>query len=176
MCADELTPPLGDFAQWLSSKRRIADDDQALGQSAMLGHGDYPRLLKAARSARDALPDAAPARFEVLQLLTASSGSDGPRPHEVTTTRGFRVTLAYDEGAATELPSICVLVTCPPDLIDVVAGQIVFLWTGAHRFELGHFDSEGKAIGTLPAGIDISPSDVALGRVTLEEPPAPTDR
>ena len=176
MSADELTPPLGDFAQWLMSKRRIFDGDRAPGQSGVLGHGDYARLLEAARGARDAVPESAPARFEVLQLLTASSGSDGPRPGEVTTARGFRVTLAYDEGAPTKPPSICVLVKCPPDLIDFVEGKTVFLWTGAHRFELGSFDSEGKAIGTLPAGIDISPSDLASGRVRLEEPPAPTDR
>jgi hypothetical protein len=64
-----------------------------------------------------------------------------------------------------------VLVQCPPELIDTVQGETAYLWNGQQRFELGPFDSEGKAIGTLPAGIEISASDFALGNVKLEEPP-----
>jgi hypothetical protein len=45
-----------------------------------------------------------------------------------------------------------------------------YLWYGTERFELGQFDGDGKAIGALPAGIEISASDFAQGRVKLEEP------
>ncbi len=86
------------------------------------------------------------------------------------TARGFRVTLAYDEGTGGNGSSICVLVRAPSELIDEVQGQTAFLWNGTERFELGQFDSEGKAIGTLPAGIEISLSDFVTGRVKLEGP------
>jgi hypothetical protein len=93
----------------------------------------------------------------------------------LTTARGFRVTLAYDEGASQGASSICVLVRCPPELIEAVQGETAYLWNGTERFELGQFDSEGKAIGTLPAGIEISLTDFALGNVRLEEPSPPAD-
>jgi hypothetical protein len=107
-----------------------------------------------------------------LQLLAAADKSDSPRPADLTTARGFRVTLAFEEGGGGDLSSICVLVQCPPELIESVQGETAYLWNGAQRFELGQFDVEGKAIGTLPAGIEISPSDFAMGNVKLEEPPA----
>jgi hypothetical protein len=148
----------------------------------------YPDLLSAARAARDefllakeaAAPPAsasatARGHLEVLQLLAAADHADSSRPPEVTTARGFRVTLAYEEGEGLESSSICVLVRCPPALIESVQGQTAYLWNGKERFELGQFDAEGKAIGTLPAGIQISMSDFAMGNVKLEEPP-PTER
>jgi hypothetical protein len=52
-------------------------------------------------------------------------------------------------------------------------GQTAFLWNGSQRFELGQFDADGKAIGTLPAGIEITMSDFAAGHIKLEEPDAP---
>jgi hypothetical protein len=126
-------------------------------------------LLAAAPSARSQ------GHLEVLQLLAAADKSDSSRLPELTTARGFRVTLAYEEGRDATEASICVLVRCPPELIDAVQGQSAFLWNGAERFELGQFDSEGKAIGTLPAGIEISLSDFAQGKVKLEEPPPGSD-
>jgi hypothetical protein len=110
--------------------------------------------------------------LEVLQLLAAADRSEASRPPEMTTARGFRVTLAYDEGNDSDAPSICVLVRSPPELIPSIEGETAYLWNGAQRFELGQFDAEGKAIGILPAGIEISLSDFAQGRVKLEEPPA----
>ena len=62
-----------------------------------------------------------------------------------------------------------------PERIAELQGQTVFLWNGAERFELGQFDSDGKALGTLPAGLEITLSDFKMGRVKLEEPNPPTD-
>lgn len=157
-----------------STASRTAPDDQER----------YKKLLAAARVTRDemlrvvSLPQTGVSgigqegpHFEVLQLLAAADKSDSARPPELVTARGFRVTLAYDEGTAPDASSICVLVRCPPELIGTVQGETAFLWNGAQRFELGQFDLEGKAIGTLPAGIEISLSDFAMGKVKLEEPP-----
>jgi len=44
------------------------------------------------------------------------------------------------------------------------------LWYGTERFELGQFDAEGKAIAELPAGLEITASDFALGKIKFEEP------
>jgi hypothetical protein len=142
-------------------------------------------LLSAARAAREdflksrsalsASTSEAPQTYgprEVLQLLAAADHTPAAMPPELTTARGFRVTLVYDEGENSRSSSICVLVHCPPHMIGSVEGETAYLWNGSQRFELGQFDSEGKAIGTLPAGIEISLSDFTSGRVLLEEPPA----
>jgi hypothetical protein len=55
-------------------------------------------------------------------------------------------------------------------MIADCAGKTVYLWSGNQRFELGEFDVEGKAIGTLPGGIEITASDFASGNVKLETP------
>ncbi len=62
------------------------------------------------------------------------------------------------------------LVHCPAELIAALEGKTACLWYGAERFELGEFDGEGKAIGELPPGVEITASDFALGKVKLEEP------
>ncbi len=131
------------------------------------------KLVAAARAARDEMLRALGTddpRLEVLHLLAAATLDDGSRLPELTTAKGFRVTLAYDDGGAAQGPSICVLVQCPSDAIDRVQGQTAYLWNGTERFELGQFDIDGKAIGTLPAGIEVTLSDFAMGRVKLEEP------
>ena len=168
-------PDLHAFTVWLARQLRVPSESASGSR--------YADLLKAARAARDETllarlsiggGQTAPVpigRIEILQLLAAADKSESVRPPELTTARGFRVTLSYDEGAAPELSSICVLVQCPPELIKVVQGETVFLWNGAERFELGQFDPDGKAIGMLPAGIEISLSDFAVGKVKLEGPP-----
>ena len=174
MLKDSKVPSFEEFARWL-----------ALGTPPpTLDEARYERLRAAARDARDEfltaqrgiapIPDASPhyGHFEVLQLLAAADKSESPRPADLTTARGFRVTLAFEEGGGGDASSICVLVQCPPQMIESVQGETAYLWNGAQRFELGQFDAEGKAIGTLPAGIEISPSDFAMGNVKLEEPPA----
>jgi hypothetical protein len=145
----------------------------------------YEVLLSAARAARDehlcAVEAAAAAplvkdprnNIEVLQLLAAASTDESTRPPALTTARGFRVTLAYDEGERPDNSSICVLVQSPPELLRYVQNETAYLWNGTERFELGQFDADGKAIGTLPAGVQISVSDFASGKVKLEEPDYP---
>jgi hypothetical protein len=183
MSSKKSPPEFSEFARWLAS-----------GSAEMLSSskgGDvsshrYAKLEATAREARDQFLLAREAartgtasknaHLEVLQLLAAADKSEAERPPELTTPRGFRVTLAYDEGSSTEAPSICVLVRCPESLIAQVQGQTAYLWNGSERFELGQFDSEGKAIGTLPVGVQISSSDLSTGRIKLEEPPPGTDR
>jgi len=164
-------PDFNQFSRWLAA--RIS--------RPQLKAERYEELQRAARAARDefiearreaAPPSEAPERegsFEVLQLLAAAD-SDAALPPEITTPRGFRITLAYEEGSGTDSSSIGVLVNCPPELTGAVEGKTVYLWSGSERFELGQFDAEGKAIGTLPAGIEIRASDFAQGKVTLEAP------
>jgi hypothetical protein len=166
-------PGFDEFTRWVASRFGPQSSTAATGTRE-----GYEALLAAARVARDEMLRATAAGsgyLEVLQLLAAADKSDSPRPPELMTARGFRVTLAYDEGGGSDASSICVLVRCPPELIGSVQGQTAFLWNGTERFELGQFDSEGKAIGTLPAGIEISLSDFTTGRVKLEEPPPPSD-
>lgn len=168
-------PDLQEFNRWLATKAG------ASGASTEV----YQRLLSAARAARDEaigivtatgkLSQLVPGRrsLETLQLLAAATADDSARPPELTTARGFRVTLAYDDGATLDKASICVLVVSPPELIQEMQGQTAFLWNGTERFELGEFDSEGKAIGTLPAGIEISLSDLTTGKVKFDgQPPS----
>jgi hypothetical protein len=133
------------------------------------------KLLPAARVARDhavSVRSSAPGlgNFEDLLLLAAASTDETSRPPELMTAKGFRVTLAYDDGGSAKQPSICVLVQCPLELIQQVQGQSAYLWNGSERFELGQFDADGKAIGTLPAGIEITLSDFTTGNVKLEAP------
>jgi len=174
MSKDSKVPSFEEFARWLALRSPQPTPDE----------GRYERLRAAARDARDEFltgqrgiepnPDASAhyGHFEVLQLLAAADKSESPRPANLTTARGFRVTLAFEEGGGGDVSSMCVLVQSPPELIESVQGETAYLWNGAQRFELGQFDAEGKAIGTLPAGIEISPADFAMGNVKLEEPPA----
>jgi hypothetical protein len=170
-------PDFEQFAKWTASQfgRRGTDASR------------YDVLLSAARVARDETINnsrieardlseilTSGRNLEVLQLLAAASADDAARPPELTTARGFRVTLAYEEGEDAGDSSICVLVQCPPEKLSQVQGSTAYLWNGSERFELGQFDADGKAIGTLPVGVQISISDFALGKVKLEEPLDPT--
>jgi hypothetical protein len=171
MSNDQKLPDFNEFSRWLAQ------------QSKQPAIRNPESLLDAARAARDeflqaqssvvasANVPAQRATLEVLQLMAAADKSATTRPPEMTTARGFRVTLAYEEGDGTNTASICVLVRCPEELITTLQGETAYLWNGTQRFELGQFDSEGKAIGILPAGIEISLSDFAMGKVKLEEPP-----
>jgi hypothetical protein len=174
--SDNSAPPSFDqFTRWAATKfRPLAPSTDR-----------YELLLSAARAARNEVicaieatyrdhpPDRSIERnIEVLQLLAAASADDATTPPELTTARGFRVTLAYDDGKGTEHSSICVLVHCPPEMLPYIQGEKAYLWSGSERFELGQFDADGKAIGTLPAGVQISLSDFAMGHIKLEEPPS----
>jgi len=171
-------PNFSDFARWAAAQEPVA-----------LAHREAPQeLLVAARQARDewmlatrssleqrAGPPAGRMNIELLQLLAAASSDASSEPPELMTPRGFRVTLAYEEEMGGKRSSICVLVRCPPESIDQVQGKTVYLWNGSTRFELGQFDADGKAIGTLPAGIEITLSDFEKGSVKLEAPNAQED-
>jgi hypothetical protein len=156
-------PDFDQFSRWLTAR---------LNRPAATPERFAP-LQAAARAARDefvqARQDLAPAGVEVLELMAAAD-RDESLPPEVTTPRGFRISLGYEEGSDGERASIGVLVTSPAALIADVEGKTVYLWSGSERFELGQFDAEGKALGTLPAGIEITASDFALGTVKLETP------
>jgi len=167
-------PEFDQFTRWVASKTATGTPDSP----------DYQRLHTAARAARDAAlwvresvispKGARDDRFEVLQLLAAASIEDGRPPPELTTPRGFRVTLAYEDGESPNASSIGVLVQCPRDLLTQMLGGTVYLWNGTQRFELGQFDADGKALGILPAGIQITLADFTDGKVKLEEPGTPT--
>jgi hypothetical protein len=159
-------PNFKEFTHWVRNKVDIAQVNAEAN----------PKLFAAARVARDhAVAARGHGNIEVLQLLAAESADESSRPPELMTAKGFRVTLAYDDGSSAEQPSICVLVQCPLDQVAQVQGQTAYLWNGSERFELGQFDADGKAIGTLPAGIEITLSDFATGNVKLEAPGSSSD-
>jgi hypothetical protein len=153
-------PSFDQFSRWLAARL----DRPGLRPER------YETLREAARGARDEFiqtrPAAAEGSLEVLYLLAAADKSESTQLPEITTARGFRVLLAHDEGGG-----IGVLVHCPAESIPALEGKTASLWYGAERFELGEFDGEGKAIGELPPGVEITASDFALGKVKLEEPP-----
>jgi len=168
-------PAFEDFLRFVASRHRASPKSLSPPDG----------VLAAARAARRELRDAEPldpatecvrplvqGSHEILQLLAASS-DDMARPSDLVTVRGFRVKLDYRDGTDTRPSSICVLVQCPEQLLESVQGRIAYLWNGAERFELGEFDADGKAIGTLPAGIEITLADFATGRIKLEAPEAP---
>jgi hypothetical protein len=168
-------PSLNDFARWV----RNTVDVESTSANA------HQKLIAAARAARDAAvatrhsdsesPSRRSSRLEVLQLLAAASTDERFRPPELLTAKGFRVTLAYDDGSTVKEPSIGVLVQCPLELVPQVQGQTAYLWNGSERFELGQFDADGKAFGSLPVGIEITLADFATGNVKLEAPGTSSD-
>jgi len=162
------TPSFEDFTRWVA----------ALGKTAAV---DRPpeAVLAEARMARDEMLRQQPApvsqgRREVLELLAAAT-EDAGLPPELTTARGFRVSIVYGDGPRDETASLCVLVQCPPELAPALVGRSTFLWSGEQRFELGEFDADGKAIGKLPAGLEITATDLRDGAVCLESPDSPGD-
>ena len=173
MSSDNSHPSFDQFTRWVAAKsiaRSVSIEvPGAIREAARATRDDAIAMVRTAKV--DLSPTNSPgSSVEVIRLLAAASTDDKSRPPELVTARGFRVTLAYDEGTGGHGSSICVLVRAPSELIDEIQGQTAFLWNGAERFELGQFDSDDKAIGTLPAGIEISLSDFATGRVKLEGP------
>ncbi len=159
MSQESKLPSFDEFSRWLAAR---------LDQPGLRSER-YELLREAARGARNefaqARPAAAHGSLEVLYLLAAADKSESSPLPEITTPRGFRVLLAPDEGGG-----IGVLVHCPAESIAALEGKAAHLWFGTERFELGQFDGEGKAIGELPAGVTITASDFALGKIKLEEP------
>jgi len=169
------TPDFDDFSRWLSDRLRtpgIRPDRYDTRLAAQLARSEFLHGRRAQRviPARDQAASRR-ATLEVLKLLAAADGQGESRPPEMTTAHGYGVTFAHDDGGAPDCRSIGVLVRSPLESIADVAGETVYLWSGAQRFEIGDFDGEGKAIGTLPAGIEISLLDLAGGRVKIELPP-----
>jgi hypothetical protein len=173
MFTDNSRPSFYEFTRWVAAKSitRGANIEvpEAIREAARATRDDAITMVRTA-IVDLSLTGSTESSVEVIRLLAAASTGDKSRPPELMTARGFRVTLAYDEGTGGNGSSICVLIRAPGELIDEVQGQTAFLWNGAERFELGRFDSDGKAIGTLPAGIEISLSDFVTGRVKLEGP------
>jgi hypothetical protein len=164
--AKHSSPTFEDFTRWVAAQ----------GKASSAGPPS-PAVVAEARSARDEMLRQLPAptgRRTTLQLLAAAT-DDAGLPPELTTAHGFRVSIVYGESPKDTSASLCVLVQCPHDLIPAVVGRTAYLWNGNQRFELGEFDSEGKAIGSLPAGIEITASDLTRGSVQLEEPHISTD-
>jgi hypothetical protein len=179
MPTERPSPDVAAFARWIAVREHAPvterNPSEELLAAAREARDEFSRTAASGQSAQPAAPTAA-GTMEVLELLAAASAGPVAQPPELLTPRGFRVTLAYDEGAGPVRASICVLVCCPPDLVSDVQGKSAYLWSGAARFELGQFDSDGKAIGTLPAGIEITLADFASGIVRLEAPSPPEDR
>ncbi len=171
MSAKRTTSQFEAFARWLAARQPARPAPSEFAASNRFGE-----LLAEARRARDhavaGIGDADGGHFECLRLLAAADRSGSTVCPEMVTARGFHVALARDEGAVTGPGSVCVLVRSPPELTRSVAGRTAFLWNGAERFEVGRFDADGKAIGTLPCGAEISTSDLTGGRVWLELPAA----
>ena len=173
MSSDNSRPGFYQFTRWVAVKsiaRGVSSEvPEAIREAARATRDDAISMVRTA-TVDLSLASSPGSSVEVIRLLAAASTDDKSRPPELVTAKGFRVTLAYDEGTCANGSSICVLVRAPSELIDEIQGQTAFLWNGTERFELGQFDSDGKAIGTLPAGIEISLSDFVTGRVKLEGP------
>jgi hypothetical protein len=167
------------FARWLANRENTLpaapEVTDPLVAAARRARDEFARATQSARPLQPRSV-AAGGTMEVLELLAAASTDPSAQPPEMLTPRGFRVTLAFDEGTASDRASICVLVRCPPEMIEYVQGKSAYLWSGTSRFELGQFDVDGKAIGTLPAGIEITLADFATGGVQLEAPSSSEDR
>jgi hypothetical protein len=171
-------PSFSELARWVAAHQNaVLRDREAPGELLAAARQAREEWLLVSRSStvQSAGADADRAEIEVLRLLAAASTDANTRPPELMTPRGFRVTLAYEEESNANPSSICVLVRCPPEMIGQVQGGAVYLWYGSMRFELGKFDADGKAIGTLPAGIEITLSDFAKGTVKLEAPSGQED-
>jgi hypothetical protein len=171
MTTDKQWPDFEEFSRWLSqrSPRAIPNlERQARLQAAACAARDE---FLAARHSVASLQAVDASQLEVLQLLAAADQSEVTNLPAMTTARGFTVTLAFDEGEAGQAASICILVQSPLSRLPSIVGETVSLWIGRERFELGQFDADGKALGTLPAGIQVTLADFAQGRVQLEEPP-----
>jgi hypothetical protein len=164
-------PDFDQFSRWLASRAGRpalkAERREDLQSAALAARAEFVEARR--QAAGQAGSPKGRDSVEVLQLLAAADG-DAALPPEITTPRGFRISLAYEEGVATDSSSIGVLVSCPPGSNGAFEGKTVYLWSGSDRFELGQFDAEGKAIGTLPAGIRIDAADLAEGKVKLEAP------
>src|SRR5262249_25873777 len=143
MSNDVRHPDFPQFSRWLARKLAAANpqarDPVTLHAAAREARNDF---LSSASEHRAHVTDARPrvGRLATLILLAAADHDMAARPPEMTTARGFKVTLAYDEGQAKDSSSICVLVQCPPELLAVVQGETAYLWNGSERFELGQFD------------------------------------
>jgi hypothetical protein len=168
---DKSNPPSFDqFSRWLAAR---------LDQPALRPER-YPAVKEAAHAARDefvraragtaSVEASAHGPLEVLYLMAAADKSEAAQLPEIVTSRGFRVLLALDQAGGSEASSMGVLVHCPAELISALEGKTVYLWYDGERVELGQFDGEGKAIGALPDGVEITASDFAQGKVKLEEP------
>lgn len=175
MHPETAAPAFEEFLRFVASRCRPSPRGASPTQQVLAAAREAHEQLSAMTAADDpvfarGLPGT---RFEVLALLAASSEGSA-RPPELLTVHGFRVRLAYRDGTESQPSSICVLVQCPERWIERVQGRVAYLWSGATRFELGEFDADGKAIGTLPAGIEITMSDLASGRIRLEAPEVPS--
>lgn len=165
MSADSTPPDFRAFTRWVA--RRFGS------QALKLQVPEH--LLAAARAARDAAQTAdattsARANMEVLELLAAASTDEAGVLPELTTPLGFRVTLAFDGVRDDPATTIGVLVRCPPSLLNNMKTQTPYLWSGDARYQLGQFDVDGKAFGTLPTQVRITVSDFMQGKVKLEVP------
>jgi hypothetical protein len=165
MPLERLPASFSEFTPWVAAHQNAGLKDREAPEELLAAAGHARKEWMLAAGANADLSE-----VEVLRLLAAASTHANTQPPELMTPRGFRVTLAYEEQANASGSSICVLVRCPPEMIGQVQGGTVFLWYGTMRFEIGQFDVDGKAIGTLPAGIEITLSDFAKGTVKLEAP------
>jgi hypothetical protein len=170
MTGAPIPPRVAAFARWIARRDRAGADRAA--------PAPVPEAIiaaaRAARAAQLALLDGGVAAVgSRIEVLAASDTGPPGLPQALLTARGFRIALSYDEAEDGTGRSLCVLVQAPPEFAARVNGAEVFLRSGDRRFPIGHFDADGKALGTLPVGFEISPADLAAGRVLLEEPDVP---
>src|SRR5580700_4854561 len=108
MSPKETRPDFAEFTRWLAARH---NDRAVTSMDGEMSAERYKKLSAAAIEARDEFLRASAAgeaalsgrpvpHREVLQLLAAADKSGVDRPPELTTARGFRVTLAYEDGTA----------------------------------------------------------------------------
>jgi hypothetical protein len=152
---------LEDFARWLVRTRQERDEDARPPDSEVLAaaRDAWRQHQWLQRSQRDALAERlrAGAYTEEIELMAAADSDRDRWLPRLRTPNGFSISALYAANNAPGDRPVGLLVECPADLIDMFRGLKVQLSAGGRWIEIGEVDSDGKAIGDLPEGVDLRP-------------------
>lgn len=90
---------------------------------------------------------------ERVLLMAAADDSTGVSAPRILTDQGFAITPFYRLGATAGEPPTAVVIECPKGQIENYRERTAYLELGGQLIEVGPFGEDGKAQGTLPAGV-----------------------